>query len=168
MDALTAANAPVRVIACAPEVAPRESRRILCDTYYTCEDYMSCRLFHDSICYTFWFIDVHRSGCNRNHIVYLKDGRTPSIPLSAMIPKGFTNVYVAGRCISGDRLAVSAIRVKASCMAMGQAVGAAAAVAIRSNHGKSRMDDLTEVKKLLAEHGAVVPEYNEPVEFQGN
>jgi hypothetical protein len=36
-----------------------------------------------------------------------------------MIPKGVKNVLVAGRCISGDRLTNSAIRVKASCMVMG-------------------------------------------------
>ena len=82
-----------------------------------------------------------------------------------MIPRGLTNVFVAGRCISGDRLANSAIRVKASCMAMGQAAGAAAAIAVRSNHGKSRGIDLTEVKKLLAENDAVVPGYTEPKEF---
>ena len=165
MDVLKKAGIPAEIISCAPEVAPRESRRILCDGYITCDDYINCRLFPDSICYSFWFIDLHRPGSEGNHIVYLKDGRTPSIPLSVMIPRGLTNVFVAGRCISGDRLANSAIRVKASCMAMGQAAGAAAAVAVRSNHGESRRIDLTEVKKLLAENDAVVPGYIEPKEF---
>ena len=41
------------------------------------------------------------------------------------------NILVAGRCVSSDRLANSGLRVQASCMAMGQAAGAAAALAVQ-------------------------------------
>jgi len=53
----------------------------------------------------------------------------PTVPRSALIPKGSRNLLVAGRCVSSDRLANSALRVQASCMGMGQAAGANAALA---------------------------------------
>lgn len=81
----------------------------------------------------------------------------PIIPLSALIAKGFDNLYVAGRCAPGDRLANSAYRVKASCMAMGQAAGAAAATAVRENNTVSRGCDINSIKSLLRKHNAIVP-----------
>ncbi|MDD7774662.1 MAG: FAD-dependent oxidoreductase, partial [Eubacteriales bacterium] len=67
-------------------------------------------------------------------------------------PMGSDNVLVAGRCIGTDRAANSAIRVKASCMAMGEAAGAAAKIAIdtREMHAEA-------VRRLLADTGAIVP-----------
>lgn len=157
MDAFKAAGIHIEIISCAPEVAPRESRRILGEGYITCEDYINCKRHEDAICYSYWFIDLHHSGSEKSCIVYLKDGKTPTIPLSSMIPKGLSNVFAAGRCISGDRLANSAYRVKATCMAVGQAAGAAAAIAVQSNQSKSRNADLVQVKKLLTQNGAIVP-----------
>ena len=55
----------------------------------------------------------------------------PTIPLSALVPKGSENIIVAGRSVSSDRLANSGLRVQAPCMAMGQAAGVAAALAVR-------------------------------------
>ena len=81
----------------------------------------------------------------------------PTIPLSALQPRGLVNAYVAGRCASGDRLANSAYRVKASCMAMGQAAGAAAAVAVQENGGRARGCRLEHIKQILLENGAIVP-----------
>jgi hypothetical protein len=90
---------------------------------------------------------------------YLEKGIIPTIPLGAMIPAGFGNLLVAGRCISGDRLANSAFRVKASCMAMGQAAGAAAVMSLLE--GSSPKDiNLDKLRTILREHGAIVPDKN--------
>jgi hypothetical protein len=63
---------------------------------------------------------------------------------------------VAGRSVSSDRLANSALRVQASCMAMGQAAGAAAALAARM---KTTPCDLPigEIRAILQQNGAIVP-----------
>lgn len=143
---------------CAPEVAVRESRRILCDSYITMEDYISGKFYEDSICYSFYPIDRHKDGDKGIFQIFLADGIVPKIPLSALMPKGISNLYVAGRCASGDRNANSAYRVKASCMAMGQAAGAAAAVAIHENHGITRGIELAHVKQILLNNNAIVPE----------
>lgn len=143
-----------------PETAMRETRRVLCDSYITCDDYVAAVDYPDAICYSFYPIDLHRSGRGGIQQVFLTHGRVPRIPLSALTVRGFDNLYVAGRCASGDRLANSAYRVKASCMAMGQAAGAAAAEAVRSG-SDSRGCSLENIKRLLARDGAIVPGVND-------
>lgn len=146
------------VITAAPNVASRESRRVVCDTRVTAEDYVAGRLYDDAICYSFYPIDLHRSdedGCLYN--IFIKEGVYPTLPLSALVPAKLRNVFVAGRCTSGDRLAQSAFRVKSSCMAMGEAAGTAAAVALRQGTNDVRRADLEETRRVLRENGALVP-----------
>jgi hypothetical protein len=86
----------------------------------------------------------------------LGEGTVPTVPLRALIPKGSRNLLVAGRCVSSDRLANSGLRVQAPCMAMGQAAGVAAALAAKA--GTSPLEvPLTDIRRVLAEHGAIVP-----------
>lgn len=144
---------PIEVIA--PEVAVRESRRILCDGYMTEEKYVSGYQYPDAVCTSFYPIDLHRHGDNGIRQTFLTDGQIPTVPLSALIVKGIDNMLVAGRCASGDRLANSAYRVKASCMAMGQAAAACAAVAHR-NGVSIRQADLEEIRTLLRQNDAIV------------
>lgn len=142
----------------APETAMRETRRIVCDTKITVDDYVSAARYPDQICNSFYPIDLHRDGMGGIQQVFLTDGQVPAIPLSAMIVGKLTNLFVAGRCAWGDRLANSAYRVKASCMAMGQACGAAAALAVDENSGRARGLDLEKLRKTLADNGAILPQ----------
>ena len=73
-----------------------------------------------------------------------------------LIPKGSRNLLVAGRCVSSDRLANSALRVQASSMAMGQAAGAAAALAVRTETDPVNIE-MSELTELLEANGAIVP-----------
>lgn len=146
----------INVLYCAPEVAARESRRIVCDHKITADEYVSAIEYPDGVCNSFYPIDLHKAGHDSLDNVFLEKGRVPSIPLSAMTVKGFDNLLVAGRCAYGDRLAHSAFRVKASCMAMGQAAGAVAFIASDRDQG-IRQTDIREVKELLKKDGAIVP-----------
>ena len=51
-----------QIMAAAPAVAAREGRRIKGLSTMTQEDYMEGKQYPDSVCYTFWFIDIHREG----------------------------------------------------------------------------------------------------------
>lgn len=139
-----------------PETAMRETRRIICDGYVTSDDYVTARRYPDGICNSFYPIDLHRDGMGGIHQIFLTDGQVPSIPLSAMTVKGISNLFVAGRCISSDRLANSALRVKASCMAMGQACGAAAALA-SDEDGETRRIDFSILRDTLENNDAILP-----------
>ncbi|MCC6354512.1 MAG: FAD-dependent oxidoreductase [Verrucomicrobiae bacterium] len=136
------------------ETAVRETYRIVGEVQITRDDFVSGRVFEDAIGYSFYPIDLHdRSGVKPEP---LQRGIVPTIPLRALVPKGSRNLMAAGRSISSDRLANSALRVQASCMAMGQAAGATAALAAAK--GLSPLSvPLGEIRSLLKKHGAIVP-----------
>lgn len=143
-----------------PEAWPRESRRILGRGYVTKEDYRAARKYKDGICYSYYPMDVHKKPKNGAPAFYLEEhtlspDNVPSIPLSALIVRGFKNLLVAGRCISGDRMAQSAYRVQAVCMAMGQAAATAAAL---NSTGDLCDVDAEAVRESLRRQGAIVPE----------
>jgi glycine/D-amino acid oxidase-like deaminating enzyme len=139
------------------ETAVRESYRI--DGVYkmTHTDYLEGKVFEDSLSHSFYPIDLHRSGTSI-YQEFLKPGVVASIPFRALIPKQSRNFLVAGRSMSSDRLANSALRVQASCMGMGQvaAVGAVLASKLGTTPAKVPVD---EMKQMLMENGAIVPEY---------
>ncbi len=136
------------------ETAVRETYRILGETVITHEDFTSGRKFADAVAYSFYPVDLHtESGVKPQP---LRPDTVPTVPLRALTPKGSRNLLVAGRSVSSDRLANSALRVQASSMAMGQAAGAVAALAAR--RGVSPLEvPLDDLKALLRQHGAIVP-----------
>ena len=145
------------VAAVSPEVAARESRRILGNAYMTGDDYIRGVCPADAVCYSFYPIDVHRGDTetmldNEFH----ERGRVPGVPYGALVARGFDNLMMAGRIASGDRRAQSAYRVQASCMAMGQAAGTAAAMAATLD-GRADAVNVSELRARLAEDGAIVP-----------
>jgi len=137
-----------------PETAVRETYRIVGETTVSCDDYVSGRKFPDAVAYSFYPIDLHDEHGVRPKPLF--EGVVPTLPLGALIPKGSRNLVVAGRCVSSDRLANSALRVQASCMAMGQAAGAAAALAAAARSTPARVP-LERLRRALVEHGAIVP-----------
>jgi hypothetical protein len=144
-----------RIAWTAAEAGIRESARIVGETRLTIDDFKAGRHWPDSVCYTYYSVDIHRE--EEIDLDFLPDGVVPTIPLSAMRPRGSRRVIAAGRCISGDQRAHALYRVQASSMAMGQAAGAAAVLATREGGtvGDTSLDDL---RSLLKEHGAIVPQ----------
>lgn len=137
------------------ETAVRETYRI--DGVYKIshQDYVDGKVFEDAIAHSFYPIDLHREG-KSIYQEFLKPDVVATIPLRALVPKQSKNFLVAGRCISSDRLANSALRVQASCMGMGQAAGAAAALASRNK--TTPLDiPIADVQHMIEEHGGIVP-----------
>ena len=143
----------------APECGVRETTRIKGKKKITVDDYISGKLWEDAVCYSFYPIDLHtreKDGLDKR---YLEKGVVPSIPRRAMLPLNSKNIIVAGRCISSDRLANSALRTQASCMAMGQAAGAMGALSAKT---ESEVSNLTmdSIYSLLEKHDAIIPGTN--------
>jgi len=137
------------------EVGIRETFRVNGEYLITHQDYIEGRRWDDSVCYSFYPIDLH-SQSTGVHPVHLAQGVVATVPLRALIPKGSTNLLVAGRCLSSDREANSALRVQATCMATGQAAGAAAALAAKQGVTPGKVS-IGELKALLVANGAIVP-----------
>jgi len=154
LNKLRAQKKKARLMHMQPETAHRESYRIQGETVITVDDYTSGRVFKDAVCYAFYPVDLHTPSGVKPKI--LARGMVPTIPLSALVPKGSYNLLVAGRCISSDRLANSGLRVQASCMAMGQAAGATAALAAQSDTTPLEVP-LKDIRKTLRKHGAIIP-----------
>ncbi|MEA3287481.1 MAG: FAD-dependent oxidoreductase, partial [Candidatus Marinimicrobia bacterium] len=137
-----------------PEAGFRESYRILGETIITHDDYTSGRVYEDSIANAFYPVDLHtKDGVQPKP---LQPGTVPTVPLRALVPKGSSNIIIAGRCVSSDRLANSGLRVQASCMAMGQAAGAAAALAVKFSTTPLKVP-FSKIKEMLIAHSAIVP-----------
>jgi hypothetical protein len=137
-----------------PETGVRETYRIVGENIVTAADYTQGRKFDNAVAYSFYPIDLHdEQGVLPEQ---LPSGTVPTIPLGALIPRASRDVMAAGRCISSDRLANSALRVQASCMAMGQAAGVTSALAAKMNLTPAKVP-LADVLKTLREHGAITP-----------
>lgn len=112
----------------APFLGIRETRRIQGLYTMTRDDIMSCRHFEDAIAVASYPLDIHHpqgGGCTLEWC-----GDCYDIPYRSLIPQKIKNLIVAGRCISATHEAMSAIRVMAPCMAMGEAAGRAAKMAV--------------------------------------
>lgn len=140
----------------AVECGIRETYTIEARGMITAADYIAGRLYDDAVSYSFYPIDVHRPDGDGIDIRPLPYGTVPTIPRSAMIPRDNGHLVVAGRPVAGDQEANSAYRVQASCMAMGQAAGAMAALSA-ARGGEIDELPITELRDTLRRHGAIVP-----------
>jgi len=139
-----------------PECGVRETVTIQGKRTVRVEDYQSGRVWDDAVCYSFYPIDLHISSGGGLQCKPLAEGLVPTVPRGALLPVGSSNFVVAGRCIASDRLANSALRVQATCMATGQAAGAMAALSARTGVDPEMLP-IADVYAILGEHGAIVP-----------
>ena len=150
----------------------RETRRIVGDYVLLAEDYRAHRSFPDEICRNGYGIDVHGSKKQAQALVRMGidearetiekktqnygPGESMGVPYRCLTPKGLRNVLVAGRCISTDRTVNGSTRIMACCLNTGEAAGAAAAMAARTD-GDVHGVDAGVLRGKLREHGAYLP-----------
>jgi len=111
----------------------RESRRYVGDHILTQNDVRAGGRFEDIVGFGGWSMDDHHPG----GMNYPGDPTTfhpaPSpfgIPYRCLYSRNVENLFCAGRNISATHAAMSSSRVMATCAVLGQAVGAAAAIAV--------------------------------------
>ncbi len=110
----------------------RESRHIRGLYTLTADDLLDGKVPEDAICLASNSVDVHgRFGPLSNEYLAIRNGSWYGIPYRCLVPQGLENLLVAGRCVSAESDAAGAIRVMPPSMAMGQAAGAAAAIAVQ-------------------------------------
>jgi hypothetical protein len=136
-----------------PFAVARETYRCMGEIVVSKDDFMQATDFPDKVCNAFNYIDMHSQevGCE---VEFLSDEELlPKIPMRALIPKGSRRISVAGRIVSADRVAFAGIRAQCTCMAMGQAMGVAAALAVQKGVA-SRDIPSQDVVAVTLEHGA--------------
>lgn len=118
----------------APQVGVRETRRVLGDYQLTEKDVLDCVSFEDSIGVNGWMIEEHIAGNINFKWQDIPNCRGFNhLPYRMLLPKGQTNLMVAGRCASMTHGGQSAARVTGACFVMGQAAGTAASLAVAQN-----------------------------------
>jgi len=112
----------------------RESRRYVGDHILTQNDVRAEGRFDDLIAYGGWSMDDHHPAGFRHPAEPTIFHPAPcpyGIPYRSLYSRNVENLFFAGRNISASHAAMSSTRVMATCAALGQAAGTAAAIAVR-------------------------------------
>ncbi len=129
----------------------RESRRVVGEYLITAEELAAGKRFDDVVVHKAEFIvDIHNpagAGQAEEKIQYVVPY---DLPYGCFVPKGVDGLMTAGRCISGTHRAHASYRVMSICMAMGQAVGVAAALCARQGCQPRELDVKALQKELAA------------------
>ena len=140
----------------------RESTRFIGPHILNQNDILEGGHFPDVVAYGGWSLDDH------DPEAFHKKGR---ISIEHAVPQGFgipfdclysvniENLMFAGRDISATHMGLSATRVMATCALLGQAVGTAAAVALREgiDPAQVRKDFIGEVQATLEDDDVMLP-----------
>lgn len=132
----------------------RESYHIVGEYHLLRDDVVAPKPFPDTVAKGAHVIDIHQSdSIEQNEFVHPK--RAYNIPLRSLVPLGSRNVITAGRCISADGPGFGSARVMATCMAMGQGAGTAAALCAAHDWSPQELDPKL-LRTTLASQGAIV------------
>ena len=134
----------------APMLGIRESRRVMGDYVLTKEDVIAGHRPHDTVALGAYHIDIHRPA---GTWVESYNVRTYGIPLRSLIARDVEGLMMAGKCLSATHEAVASTRVVPICMAQGQAVGTAAAMAV-ARGVDVREVDVRALQERLTDAGA--------------
>lgn len=148
-------------------VGVRESRRIVGEYELNFDDYLARRKFPDQIAVFNKAVDIHvyddsDEEYERYHSEYTKTGRLKpgeyfGIPYGILVPRGWRNLWVAGRCNSSDVRVHGSIRVQPAASMMGQAVGTASVQSLAA--GQPACDlDTAQLVETLRQNGAYLPQ----------
>jgi len=143
----------------------RETRRVLGDYVLGLDDFKARAVFDDEIGRFAYPVDIHASTPDDEHFEKFEEefrtlrygpGESYGIPYRALVPRGLSNVLVAGRCVSADRYIQGSVRVMPACFITGQAAGLAAAIAVEQNTD-TRGFAIAELQQRLKSIGAYLP-----------
>jgi hypothetical protein len=133
----------------------RETRHALGEHVVTFDEAAACTKHPDGVAASAWPFEFHTEGAETRW-EHLPPGDWFEIPLRSLIVSGVSNLLVAGRCISATHEALASSRVTGTCMAIGEAAGAAAAQCITEDRAPREIDGEKLRAELLA--GGALPE----------
>jgi hypothetical protein len=116
----------------APRLGVRETHKIRGEYALTADDVLGARKFADGIGRSAWPIERHVKG-GETVWRFLDPGTWYTIPYRCLVPRGVSNLLVAGRCLSAEPEAFASVRVIGPCMLEGQAAAVAAREAARAD-----------------------------------
>jgi hypothetical protein len=139
-----------------PWIGVRESRRLIGQHVLTEDEIMKGQAFNDAIATGTWYLDMHPNKTtlgSANDFQPEKVQPNPyDIPYRSLVSSKTANLLVAGRCHSATRKAHASTRVTVTAMAMGEAAGCAAALAVKQKAEVAGLDGV-KIREVLAAAG---------------
>jgi len=138
-----------------PYLGVRDTRRIVGQKVLTTDDLRKSTRHEDAIATGCWFLDIHPPKTTTDK-PFAGEGFQPApydISYLTLVPRKVSNLLVAGRCHSATQEAAASSRVTATAMALGEAAGCAAALAVRGNIDVAELGGLR-VREILATQNA--------------
>lgn len=139
----------------ATQVGIRETRRVEGEHVLSAEELLAAEPFPDAIAAGAYPIDIHPAAGGALHYVPMGDDHAYRIPYRSLIPTTLDNALAVGRGVSATHEALAAIRVMTISMAVGQAAGSAAALALTA-HAQVRAIDVELLRAVLLRDGAIL------------
>jgi len=147
-----------KIIGLSNQIGVRETRRVYGEQRLTKEDCMAATIPADSVLLCGAPIEDHRAGKGGELETlwqYIPKGGVYGVPYGALVPSGSGTVWVTGRCFSATHDAHASCRSMAQTMAMGTAVGCAAAQSLDDDEAASEVNT-SKLRTSLYQLGAVL------------
>jgi len=133
----------------------RESRHIEGKYKITVDDIVKGTKFSDRIATYGFGMDVHPRSEKESGNFKIEVAERYYIPYRSLIPEGCDNLIVAGKTISCESQAAGGLRCMPCAMAMGQAAGIAAVLAVTDNCTPENVN-IDKLQTILREKGAIL------------
>jgi len=146
-----------RFMGTADTIGIRETRHI--DGMYrlTAADVKACKVPDDSIAVLATCMDTHNKDDAGGTFYTHENGDYFGVPYGCLLPRGVSNLLVAGRSLSADAVAGSATRMIPCCVVFGQAAGTSAAMAVKRDIKPAEVD-ARELRETIRAQGAYLGE----------
>jgi len=112
-----------------PSIGIRETRRFKGIKTLTEKQLSAYEVPEDTIALGSYIIDIH-SGVDDSTINKAVE-KPYGIPYLCTVSQELGNLFFSGRCISMDAVVLSSVRIMPTCMAIGEGIGTAAAIALK-------------------------------------
>ena len=139
----------------APLPGVREVRRIKGKYLLTGEDLLYGRRFPNEVALGGFPIDIHRPEGSGIDLDEIGGEGFYGIPYTSLIADKISNLLITGKCFSATFKAHASARVQATSMAMGQAVGTAAALSAAEGIKPEKLN-IELLRKTLIKDGAIL------------
>lgn len=113
-------------------IGVRETTHVVGDYVIKVDDLLKRKQFADSIAVGAYPVDLHMPGSEGLKTMKIPFPGEYYVPLRALFPTGIENVVLAGRALSAEHLAFSALRTSPLASATGMAAGICAAMSLGS------------------------------------
>jgi hypothetical protein len=129
---------------------------------FSVDDVRNGARFDDCILRSAYPVDIHSSagkGYSRDedHLPPMipPAGSWYEIPYRCIVPLNVDGLLVAGRCVSASHQGQGAVRIMPNCIALGQAAGVAASLAVKTGTSPRNIE-IGALRRMLLDAGAII------------